>query len=342
MTLVQWQGADGRFGSGPGAPIFQPNGTNQAYALLLLQRSLGGALSTRPELAPLPQCHDGADNDRDGRIDFPADPDCLFRCTPQERARPECANLVDDDGDGLIDFPEDPGCAGPLGEHERTQCDNGIDDDGDGRADAADLECLAPSQACELGPQGEVCGDLCFDTASDPEHCGGCDLACAPGVACEAGRCVSRLQFEGIARDVPDHDLGGWERCISGGYRAEIPLADLRACAGSQVMLGCRRNGAAEWSLLAMGERAEVLRETGNGQGGAHVHNGAQWYYSTAWSMGFAPLGVPVVRNACDDALDGAPTRMCWHTENDHIVRGFRCGDNWLDDTMERAVWTRF
>jgi hypothetical protein len=36
-------------------------------------------------------------------------------------ARPACANEEDDDGDGLIDFPEDPDCAGPTDRDERAR-----------------------------------------------------------------------------------------------------------------------------------------------------------------------------------------------------------------------------
>jgi hypothetical protein len=35
-----------------------------------------------------------------------------------------------------------------------------------------------------------ACGELCTDLDLDPAHCGSCDHACAPGVACVAGSCV--------------------------------------------------------------------------------------------------------------------------------------------------------
>lgn len=37
---------------------------------------------------------------------------------------------------------------------------------------------------------GFVCDGRCVDTGADPEHCGGCDLACGADETCEAGRCV--------------------------------------------------------------------------------------------------------------------------------------------------------
>ena len=42
--------------------------------------------------------------------------------------------------------------------------------------------------ACGIG--AAACGVVCRMLASDPEHCGSCEHACAPGVACVAGSCV--------------------------------------------------------------------------------------------------------------------------------------------------------
>lgn len=40
---------------------------------------------------------------------------------------------------------------------------------------------------------GEIlCGDLCVLASTDPDHCGGCDVACDPGQVCDGlGRCAS-------------------------------------------------------------------------------------------------------------------------------------------------------
>ena len=37
------------------------------------------------------------------------------------------------------------------------------------------------------------CGRRCVDTSSDPEHCGGCSVGCAPGEACVGGVCGGAL-----------------------------------------------------------------------------------------------------------------------------------------------------
>ncbi len=54
------------------------------------------------------------------------------------------------------------------------------------------------SQICSSGtcvsacPAGQVvCGGLCKDTASDPNNCGVCGHACAPGTACVSGVCAA-------------------------------------------------------------------------------------------------------------------------------------------------------
>ncbi len=78
----------------------------------LVELRLGHAevsgVTCAPSVTDLPECSDTIDNDGDGRIDFPADPDCD---SPQDDSEfPECSDGIDNDGDGLIDFPNDPGC----------------------------------------------------------------------------------------------------------------------------------------------------------------------------------------------------------------------------------------
>jgi hypothetical protein len=59
-----------------------------------------------------PECADGLENDGDGSVDFPADPDCRSAADPTEQAV-ACSDRLDNDGDDLVDHPADPGCAGP-------------------------------------------------------------------------------------------------------------------------------------------------------------------------------------------------------------------------------------
>lgn len=66
-----------------------------------------------------PQCENGLDDDTDGQLDFPADPDCSSATDDSEGAPPPiCNNGQDDDSDGKIDFPADPGCSSTADDSE--------------------------------------------------------------------------------------------------------------------------------------------------------------------------------------------------------------------------------
>ncbi len=75
--------------------------------------------------------------------------------------------------------------------------------------------------------------------------------------------------------------------------------------------------------------------------------NGVGWYHDGFWSWGFAPEGDPVYQDACDNVassfvpgVDG-DKRLCWHTWNDGLDEGWRCGKNedLFDGTWERLVF---
>ncbi len=83
--------------------------------------ALAQAQSQTPTAPPPPPaaCGDSADNDGDGRADFPADPGCTSTADtdevdpPRSAAAPAapCDDGLDNDGDGKVDTA-DPGCAG--------------------------------------------------------------------------------------------------------------------------------------------------------------------------------------------------------------------------------------
>jgi hypothetical protein len=136
------------------------------------------------------QCSDGVDNDGDGRIDFPADPDCTGPTDDSEAGTAgrdddggregaerggdaECEDGRDNDGDGLVDFPEDPGCTsrsddseaggggtagagrGGAGGGGGAECSDGVDNDGDGRVDFPDdPQCTSESDDSEADGAG--------------------------------------------------------------------------------------------------------------------------------------------------------------------------------------------
>jgi hypothetical protein len=79
---------------------------------------------------------------------------------------PPCSDGADNDGDGQIDFPADPGCHSLSSALEDPQCEDGLDNDGDGRIDwdgpgAPDPDCggtpwrnsEAPPPSCGAGPE---------------------------------------------------------------------------------------------------------------------------------------------------------------------------------------------
>lgn len=73
----------------------------------LLEVTIAHASVTGVACEPVPECSDGIDNDGDGKIDFPADPEC--KSADDDSEAPECSDGKDNDGDGKIDR-DDPGC----------------------------------------------------------------------------------------------------------------------------------------------------------------------------------------------------------------------------------------
>jgi hypothetical protein len=113
------------------------------------------------------ECSDGLDNDLDGRVDFPADPGCADTADDTESPDPACGDRVDNDGDGRIDYPADPRCADArdTSEGPDPQCDDGRDNDGDGKADyPADYGCSSLDDDSE-GPNPQ-----CSDGIDNDNH----------------------------------------------------------------------------------------------------------------------------------------------------------------------------
>jgi hypothetical protein len=117
-----------------------------------------------------PACRDGVDNDFDGLVDFPADPDCSDESYDDSEVA-ACSNGSDDDFDWLTDYPNDPGCTSPNDDWEREPglvCDDGEDNDGDFVVDANDVGCRSSdsgteSPECNDGIDNDGDGRLDFD-----------------------------------------------------------------------------------------------------------------------------------------------------------------------------------
>ncbi len=91
-------------------------------------------------------CADGLDNDGDGLSDDD-DPGCADPFDIDEAdvfPRPRCANRVDDDRDGLVDYPDDPDCPRAGAEAEGRIC-AGVQRIAVGLVDAARVELQPPA-----------------------------------------------------------------------------------------------------------------------------------------------------------------------------------------------------
>jgi hypothetical protein len=168
---------------------------------------------------------------------------------------------------------------------------------------------------------------------NDPLNCGGCNNQCAEG-GCSNGVCSSLFTFSGIKQNLPTASLAGWTECHADFYGEESPLVEiLRDCAGSQLLLACRKVGSDVLQLAAHAPFEEVTFNTGNGDV-LHVANGVGWYFSEGESWGFAPAGGTVRRFTCDiedsalqlEGKDG-DKRLCWHTGAGVLSSGWRCGE---------------
>ncbi|MCA9546126.1 MAG: hypothetical protein KC613_17095 [Myxococcales bacterium] len=293
---------------------------------------------------PVEQCN-GLDDDGDGRVDFPDDPSCPAAFGTSENGPPgrRCSDGADNDLDGLIDLA-DPGCESTRDDDEADPdgapaCANDADDDADGATDwPDDAGCAGAGDLCEQ--EGfAFCDGACIDVQDDENNCGRCGRVCEAGVECLEGACGGLFFYEGIGQDVPEIDLDGWEMCYQGTYNESTELAPiLDACSGSMVAIGCRMAGAEDFTLLAMGETAEVFFDVGNANDAVNNHNGVDFYYSPSRSMGFAPEGAGVNRNSCDTANVMPELRMCWHTSGGRLNSGWRCG---ATTGIGNAQWER-
>jgi len=166
--------------------------------------------------------------------------------------------------------------------------------------------------------------------------CGDVAAECPRAVVCAR----DRVFFEGIQEDVPLLDMAGWQVCWTGRYGGSEPIAPiLEECNGAQLALACRPAGADNLTLVAMGDRADVLHDCANQRDCLHEANGVAWYYSDSYSWGFVFPGDGVSRSSCDTAQGQHPElRMCWHSSNGNITSGYRCGTTMLNGNNE---WER-
>ena len=153
-----------------------------------------------------PACRDGKDNDGDGLIDYPQDPDCTSKDDTSEgkAVSKGCGNGVLDEGEVCDDGNREDGdaCRGDCGQ-DLTLCGNGtldqgeICDDGNRQdGDSCSSDCSRDLTKCGNGvlDEGEVCddgnrvdGDACRgDCGQDLTLCGNGQLD--RGEFCDDGK----------------------------------------------------------------------------------------------------------------------------------------------------------
>ncbi|MCA9527186.1 MAG: hypothetical protein KC549_12915, partial [Myxococcales bacterium] len=182
--------------------------------------------------------------------------------------------------------------------------------------------------ACDFSAANEtVPGQrMCWHTSAS---------ALQPGYRCGANNLNASNQWErliyvrdglpalrpGVQHDVDPAALEsvGWERCYRDVYAETSNRMDdiLAGCEGDQLLMACRAVGAPTYLVAAEGDYAEVTRDVGNASDAVNPHNGVNFYFSPAWSWGFAPAGLAVNRIGCDINNVQAADRLCWHTGGD-------------------------
>lgn len=201
------------------------------------------------------QCfNDGDNGDPEDSIgDFPWDPGCMATSGPTEldpTDKPQCSDGIDNNRDGRVDFPEDGGCTSRGDKSERTmptlpQCANDIDDPvpGEGYTDLYDTDCEFGYMDDEAGPQdiSIQCND-----GGDNDVNGNVDLF-DPGCYGPSDDLEWPIEFVPDCNDGIDNDNDGYtdfpedSGCKAAGDFSEIKLKKLKYI--GECMNGADDNG---------------------------------------------------------------------------------------------------
>jgi len=189
------------------------------------------------------------------------------------------------------------------------------------------------------------CGAGCVDIYSDPNNCGGCGFTCGVNQFCDFAQCRNvnaTFAFSGVRKNLPQSMLVGWEQCHAEPYSGNGTSLNViqQKCYKNQLMLGCRTVGTSMLRVAANAPRGDVLYL--NQSSVVHNANNVGWYYHTSRSWGFAPASATVSLSTCDiESVDG-DRRLCWHTTNNAMQGGWRCGEMTglnADSTFERVIF---
>jgi len=134
------------------------------------------------------------------------------------------------------------------------------------------------------------------------------------------------ILISGIQTNLDPSELTNWKVCWSGPYNGIESLSVIKnTCKSEWLMLACRPNNTNILSIAAMGSRDAVFHNTGKSNE-PYISNGVGWYFSSDYSWGFAASNLTLNRNECDVATSQGQTRLCWHTKDNSVVDGWRCG----------------
>jgi hypothetical protein len=201
-----------------------------------------------PALAADKQCDDGQDNDGDGKVDYPDDPDCVSKDDDSEKPR-QCGDGKDNDGDGRIDHPADAGCTSTEDDSEsgEPRCVDGKDNDGDGKVDyPADPGCTSAEDKDEADPP---------PPSPTPAPSPAPSAAPAPAPPADGGR---QTASPGLLSPFPVVRLKG--RVL--GRTTRVSRLLVTAPSGATVRVRCRGRGCPRGLLrrLAMGVPVRMHR----------------------------------------------------------------------------------
>ncbi len=131
----------------------------------------------------------------------------------------------------------------------------------------------------------------------------------------------------------------GWTECAKLGYESSMAISTLQAqCNRDRILVGCRPNNNATFTLLAQATNKDVFYDTTTGNY-TYPAWGTGWYYNSSRSLGFSYSTNTVNRNTCDTNTTNDAYRLCRHTSGGNITGGYRCGSNKGLGSGWETVW---
>lgn len=136
----------------------------------------------------------------------------------------------------------------------------------------------------------------------------------------------------GVLTNLPvaDVDTDGFTECwrtYYGNLSESYDNVFYSACTDSILMLACRPVGSSTLTVAAWVKRSELMNcQCGTDPASTCLLNGASWYNSDVYSVGYAMGGDTVNRNSCDTNTDNPDKRLCWHTSGGNFDGGCALG----------------